>query len=185
MNPPKFWYILPACWINACKLDVVNSGMLGKRNIHRPAPAQNFSLPKKMGPQRKDFGGRYGFLVFMGFLYLPPAWKVLLLGQKSSFGGGRVRFFLLWDGGVSPKSAAILMRCNAVVPSPCCQGSLLLRRDVKGNNQEAKSFQTRFAVNLLHFFHWVCSEKATTKHKISMLASRRRNGNIAVRRGIV
>ena len=31
-------------------------------SIHRPAPVQNFSLPpKKWGPQREDFGGRYGF----------------------------------------------------------------------------------------------------------------------------
>ena len=33
----------------------------GKETIHRPAPVQNFSLQKKMGPQRKDFGGGYGF----------------------------------------------------------------------------------------------------------------------------
>ena len=33
----------------------------GKKTIHRPAPVQNFSLQKKMGPQRKDFSGGYGF----------------------------------------------------------------------------------------------------------------------------
>ena len=32
-----------------------------KESIHRPAPVQNFSLPKKWRPQKKDFGGRYGF----------------------------------------------------------------------------------------------------------------------------
>ena len=32
-----------------------------KETIHRPAPVQNFSLQKKWGPQRKDFGGGYGF----------------------------------------------------------------------------------------------------------------------------
>ena len=49
-----------------------------KETIHHLAPVKNFSLPKKRwGPQRKDFGGRYGFfLVFTGFLYLPPAWQV-------------------------------------------------------------------------------------------------------------
>ena len=55
-----------------------------KESIHRPAPVRNFSLPKKMGPQRKDFGGRYGFPGFIGFLHLPPAWKVFLRGQQSS-----------------------------------------------------------------------------------------------------
>ena len=39
---------------------------------------------KKWGPQRKDFGGGYGFPGFIGFLYPPPAWKVFLWGQKSS-----------------------------------------------------------------------------------------------------
>ena len=38
-----------------------------KESIHRPAPVQNFSLQKKRGPQRKDFGGGYGFLVSIGF----------------------------------------------------------------------------------------------------------------------
>ena len=40
------------------------------------------------------------FLVFIGFLYPPPAWKVFLLGQKSSLKDFLsvvvgVRFFLL------------------------------------------------------------------------------------------
>ena len=35
-------------------------------------------------PQRKDFGGRYGFLVLIGLLYPHPAWKVFLWGQKKS-----------------------------------------------------------------------------------------------------
>ena len=39
---------------------------------------------EKWGPQRKDFGDRYGFPGFIGFLHLPPAWKVFLWGQKSS-----------------------------------------------------------------------------------------------------
>ena len=38
------------------------------------------------------------FLVFIGFLYPPPAWKVFSLRpeklpKRFSFGGGRVRFF--------------------------------------------------------------------------------------------
>ena len=40
------------------------------------------------------------FLVFIGFLYPPPAWKVSLLrpekfSKRFSFGGGCVRFCLL------------------------------------------------------------------------------------------
>ena len=52
----------------------------GKESIHRPAPVQkNFCLPKNWGPQRKDFGGRYGLPGFYRvFLYPPPAWKVFL-----------------------------------------------------------------------------------------------------------
>ena len=34
-------------------------------------------MPKEMGAQRKDFGGRYGFPVFHMVLYPPPTWKVL------------------------------------------------------------------------------------------------------------
>ena len=47
-----------------------------KESIHRPAPVQNFLCQEKRGPQMKDFGGRYAFLVFIGFLYPAPAWKV-------------------------------------------------------------------------------------------------------------
>ena len=35
--------------------------IVSARMVHHPAPVQNFSLPKKWWPQRKDFGGRYGF----------------------------------------------------------------------------------------------------------------------------
>ena len=36
-----------------------------KESLYRPAPVTNFFLPKKKGgPQRKDFGGGYGFPVF-------------------------------------------------------------------------------------------------------------------------
>ena len=49
-----------------------------KESIHSPAPVQNFSLPKKWRPQRKDFCGRYGLIGFYCFLYLPPVWKLFL-----------------------------------------------------------------------------------------------------------
>ena len=50
-----------------------------KESIHRPAPVRDFSLPKRMGPQRKDFGGGYGFPAFyIGFWYQPRAWNVFL-----------------------------------------------------------------------------------------------------------
>ena len=52
--------------------------MLGKSKHTPPCSgAELFFAEKKWGPQRKDFGGRYGFpLVFKGILYPPPAWKV-------------------------------------------------------------------------------------------------------------
>ena len=38
------------------------SPLLERDSIYRPAPVRNFSFPKKKrGPQRKGFGGRYGF----------------------------------------------------------------------------------------------------------------------------
>ena len=43
---------------------------LEKESIHRPAPVQNFSLPKKWGPQRKDFGGGYGFPGFYRHIFV-------------------------------------------------------------------------------------------------------------------
>ena len=56
-----------------------------KKAIRRPAPVRNFSFAEtKRGPLRKDFRGRYAFLVFIGFLYPPLAWRVLLCGQRSS-----------------------------------------------------------------------------------------------------
>ena len=56
-----------------------------KESIHRPAPVQNFSLPKKNGGHRGKISVvDMVFLVFIGFLYPPPAWKVFLWGQKSS-----------------------------------------------------------------------------------------------------
>ena len=45
--------------------------------MHRPVAVMKFSLPKKWEPQRKDFSDRCGFPAFIGFLYLPLAWKVL------------------------------------------------------------------------------------------------------------
>ena len=44
-----------------------------QESIHRPAPVRNFSLPKK----RISVVDMVS-LFFIGFLYLPPAWKVSL-----------------------------------------------------------------------------------------------------------
>ena len=49
-----------------------------KESIHRPAPAQNFSLQKKGCPLRKISVVDTVVLVLIGFLYPPPAWKVFL-----------------------------------------------------------------------------------------------------------
>ena len=45
---------------------------------------KNFSLPKKRGHRENISVVDMVFLVFIRFLYPPLAWKVLLLGQKSS-----------------------------------------------------------------------------------------------------
>ena len=80
-------WMCPVCW--------------GKESIHRPAPVQNFSsLQKKWGPQRKDFGGGYGFpgfyRVFVSTTGLESfSFRPEKFSKRFSFGGGCVRFFLL------------------------------------------------------------------------------------------
>ena len=77
------------------KLVVKTSGW-EKESMHRPAPVQNFSLQKKMGSQRKDFGGGFGFPGFYrvfvsttgSFSSRPEKFS-----KRFSFGGGCVRFF--------------------------------------------------------------------------------------------
>ena len=70
-----------------------------KESIHRPAPVQSFSLQKKKwGPQRKDFGGGYGFLGFYRVFVSTTGLESFSLkpenfSQRFSFGGGCVRFF--------------------------------------------------------------------------------------------
>ena len=56
-----------------------------KEAVHHPAPVQNFSLQEKKGVHKGKISVTdVVFLVFIGFLYPPPAWKVFLWGQKSS-----------------------------------------------------------------------------------------------------
>ena len=54
------------------------------KNVHRPAPVRNFSLPKKTGATEDR--SRWQIWVFswflVGFLYPPPAWRAFLRGQK-------------------------------------------------------------------------------------------------------
>ena len=79
-----------------------------KESIHRPAPVQNlkkvtFLCPKEWRPQTKDFGDRYGFpgfhRVFISDINTTNLESFSLRPEKFpkrfSFGGGRVRFFLL------------------------------------------------------------------------------------------
>ena len=61
---------------------------------------RTFLCRKKWGPQRKNFGGRYGFpgfyMVFVSTTGLESfSFRPEKLPKKFSFGGGRVRFFLL------------------------------------------------------------------------------------------
>ena len=61
---------------------------------------RTFLCRKKWGPQRKDFGGRYGFpgfhRVFVSTTDLESfSLRPEKFSKRFSFGGGRVRFFLL------------------------------------------------------------------------------------------
>ena len=53
-----------------------------KESIHRPAAVMNVSLPKNGGDRGKILVVDMVFLVFIGFLYLPPAWKVFFDARK-------------------------------------------------------------------------------------------------------
>ena len=76
---------------------------LGKRKHTPPCSnAELFFAEKKWGPQRKDFGGRYGFpgfyRVFVSTTGLESfSFRPEKFPKRFSFGGGRVRFFLLWN----------------------------------------------------------------------------------------
>ena len=64
------WYVfLPPYW---------------ETSNHTPpcSSAELVFAEKKWGPQRKDFGGRYGFPGFYRALYPPPAWKVFFEARK-------------------------------------------------------------------------------------------------------
>ena len=51
-------------------------------NIHRLAAVRNFSLPKKWGHRGKISVVDMAFLIFIGLLHLPPAWKVFFEARK-------------------------------------------------------------------------------------------------------
>ena len=74
---------------------------LGKRKHTPPcSSAELFFAEKKWGPQRKDFGGGYGFPGFYRVFVSttgPESFSLLRpekFPKRSSFGGGCVRFFL-------------------------------------------------------------------------------------------
>ena len=85
------------------------------QGVHRPAPVQNFSLPKKMGATEERFRWWIWFSWFsQGILYPPLIWKVFQLRpekfpKRFSFGGGRVRLYLLCKAN-SPSFSAELPR---------------------------------------------------------------------------
>ena len=54
---------------------------LGKRNHTPPAPVRNYSLPQDMGARKISLVNVVS-PVFIGFLYLRPAWKGLIRDQK-------------------------------------------------------------------------------------------------------
>ena len=70
--------------------------LLEKESIHRPAPVQNFSLQKKWGPQRKDFGFPCFYRVFVSTTSLKSfSLRPEKFSKRFSFGGGCVRCFFL------------------------------------------------------------------------------------------
>ena len=85
--------------IASAPLSVILS--LGKEKHTPPCSnAELFFAEKKRGPQRKDFGGRYGFpgfhRVFVSTTNLESfSSRPEKFPKRFSFGGGRVRFFLL------------------------------------------------------------------------------------------
>ena len=71
-----------------------------------PCTSAEFLCRKKWGPQRKDFGGRYGFPgVFIGLFLATTGLESFPLSAKKSspkvvsFGGGFLCFFLLCVAG--------------------------------------------------------------------------------------
>ena len=50
----------------------------GKRKHTQPCSIEELSLLKKLGPQRKDFGSRYGFLFYIGFFVSTTGLEVFL-----------------------------------------------------------------------------------------------------------
>ena len=49
----------------------------GCKNHTPPFSSEEFVLQKKWGPLRKNLGCRYVSLIFVGALYVPPAWKIV------------------------------------------------------------------------------------------------------------
>ena len=75
--------------------------MLGEGGRAPCSSAEPFSAEKKWGPRRKDFGGGYAFpgfyRVFVSTTGLESfSLKPEKFSKRFSFGGGCVRFFLLW-----------------------------------------------------------------------------------------
>ena len=72
-----------------------------KKAYTAPPQCGTFLCPKKWGPQRKDFGGRYGFHGFYRVFVSTTCLESFSLrpekfSKRFSFGGRRVCFFLLW-----------------------------------------------------------------------------------------
>ena len=76
------------------------TSLLGKRNHTPPCSSAELFFAEKNGVHRGKISVvDMAFLVFIGFLYPPPAWKVFFeaskFSKRFSFGGGSVRFVLL------------------------------------------------------------------------------------------
>ena len=118
-----------------------------KEGIHRPAPVQNCALSKKRGPQRKDFGGRYGFSGFdrdfvstadLESFALRPA----KFPKRFSFGGGLVRFFpSLFDpqGGYLVNLVQHHKQCGAPLQSEVAPIGLNLGKSKRGLSKRGLS----------------------------------------------
>ena len=104
----------------------LNHHIWEKESIHRPAPVRNFSLPKKWGPQKRDFGIRYGLPGFYKVFrihhrlgkFLSGARKVL---QKILFRWWYCTPFFLLSISYTPMCGSSITSCIGFTKSTPCR----------------------------------------------------------------
>ena len=91
-------------WPRSSRSPISEKSVAGEKKAYTALlQCTTFLCQKKWGPQRKDFGGRYGFPGFYRVFVSTTGLESFSLrpekfSKRFSFGGGRVRFFLLCVG---------------------------------------------------------------------------------------